>query len=128
VGNGGGVLSRMRVLDLGAGNGIMGESLIKLGVSRIAGIDILEDVRVAAERDRPGLYDAYYAIDLCEMSASLREEFADWRLNCMTAVAALGFGDIPARAFREAYNLIDENGWIAFNIKEAGLVEVAAGG
>ena len=41
----------------------------------------------------------------------------------MTTVAALGFGDIPAVAFREAYNLIDQNGWIAFNIKETFLDE-----
>ena len=33
-------------------------------------------------------------------------------------VAALGFGDIPPRAFMEAFNLIDARGWVAFNIKE----------
>jgi predicted TPR repeat methyltransferase len=118
VSNAGGGLSQMRVLDVGAGNGIMAEALIKLGVARIVGLDILEDAKLAAERDRPGLYDAYYALDLSKMSNGLREEFSEWHLNCMTTVAALGFGDIPARAFLEAYNLIDENGWIAFNIKE----------
>jgi len=33
-------------------------------------------------------------------------------------VAALGFGDIPPKAFVEAFNLISESGWVAFNVKE----------
>eukprot|EP01008_Symbiontida_sp_HLA12_P000748 NODE_1763_length_553_cov_1.725581_g1749_i0.p1 GENE.NODE_1763_length_553_cov_1.725581_g1749_i0~~NODE_1763_length_553_cov_1.725581_g1749_i0.p1 ORF type:complete len:105 (+),score=11.02 NODE_1763_length_553_cov_1.725581_g1749_i0:3-317(+) len=36
----------------------------------------------------------------------------------MVVVAALGFGDIPAKAFIEAFNLIKAEGWVAFNIKE----------
>jgi len=36
----------------------------------------------------------------------------------VTTVAALGFGDIPTEAFTEALNSIDEQGWVAFNIKE----------
>ncbi len=36
----------------------------------------------------------------------------------MTLVAALGFGDIPPHAFAEAFNLIGESGWLAFNIKD----------
>jgi hypothetical protein len=30
----------------------------------------------------------------------------------------LGFGDIPARAFLEAFNMVGKNGFVAFNIKE----------
>ena len=33
-------------------------------------------------------------------------------------MAALGFGDIPVRVFAEAFNLVDDGGWVAFNIKE----------
>lgn len=33
-------------------------------------------------------------------------------------MAALGFGDIPVLAFYEALNLVKEDGWVAFNIKE----------
>ena len=36
----------------------------------------------------------------------------------MVTVAALGFGDIPTKAFIEAFNIIKTRGWIAFNIKE----------
>ena len=30
----------------------------------------------------------------------------------------MGFGDIPPKAFINAFNMIDNSGWIAFNIKE----------
>src|SRR5690606_22112429 len=47
-----------------------------------------------------------------------REDIAWWSFDCLVTVAALGFGDIPPRAFIEAFNIIDREGWVAFNIKE----------
>ncbi len=113
----------LRVLDLGAGNGLMGEALKDYGVSRLLGVDIIPEARVAAERDRPHLYDAYYVTDFCRLGEDEREEFTSWGLNCLTTVAALGFGDIPPKAFMEAFNLIHPQGWVAFNIKESFLDE-----
>jgi hypothetical protein len=109
----------LRVLDLGAGNGMMGEALKKQGVSRMVGVDIITEARTATERDRPGLYDAYYVEDFCDLNDEKREEIASWSLDCLTTVAALGFGDIPPKAFIEAFNLIQPQGWVALNIKDA---------
>jgi SAM-dependent methyltransferase len=111
-------LNELRVLDVGAGNGIVGEELKKHGVSRLIGIDIIPEAREATERDRPGVYDAYYVVDLCSLSVEERDEIASWSPECLISVAALGFGDIPPRAFLEAFNLISKQGWVAFNIKE----------
>jgi hypothetical protein len=36
----------------------------------------------------------------------------------LVTVAALGFGDIPTQAFVNAFNLIDNNSWVVFNIKD----------
>lgn len=110
--------TELRVLDFGAGNGLMGEALNKYGVSRLVGVDIIPEAQKAAERDRVHLYDAYYVSDFCALTDAQKEEFAGWSLNCLTTVAALGFGDIPPKAFMEAFNIIDPTGWIAFNIKE----------
>ena len=110
--------SELRVLDLGAGNGMMGEMMNKSGVSRLVGIDIIPEAKTATERDRPGVYDAYYVSDLTALGDDDREELEQWSFNCLTSVAALGFGDIPPHAFMQAYNLVEENGWVAFNIKE----------
>jgi len=110
--------SELRVLDLGAGNGMMGEELKKVGVARLVGVDIIPEAREATDRDRPGVYDAYYVADFTALGEDDRDELRSWSLNCLTTVAALGFGDIPAKAFVQAFNLIEEHGWLAFNIKE----------
>jgi SAM-dependent methyltransferase len=111
-------LSELRVLDFGAGNGMMGEALKKHGVSRLIGVDIIPEAYEATVRDRPGLYDAYYVEDFTQLSEEKKEDIASWQCDCMVTVAALGFGDIPAKAFIEAFNIINTRGWIAFNIKE----------
>jgi predicted TPR repeat methyltransferase len=116
-------MSELRVLDLGAGNGMFGEQLHAVGIARVVGVDIADEALAACERDRPGIYDAYYVRDFGELDAATREELAAWQLDCLSCVAALGFGDIPARAFANAFNLIAPSGWIAFNIKETFLLE-----
>ena len=35
----------------------------------------------------------------------------------------MGFGDIPPKAFIEAFNIIQSEGWVGFNIKETFLNE-----
>lgn len=111
--------SGLRVLDLGAGNGMMAEELKKHGVSRMVGIDIIPEAYDATLRDRPGLYDAYYVEDFTNLNEETRNEIASWEFTCMVTVAALGFGDIPTKAFIEALNIIQNQGWVAFNIKES---------
>ncbi len=112
-------LNELRVLDLGAGNGMVGEELKKIGVSRLVGTDIIPEARDATERDRPGIYDSYYVMDFSSLKDGERDELNAWSLDCLVCVAALGFGDIPASAFLEAFNMIAKEGWISFNIKES---------
>lgn len=109
----------VRALDLGAGNGIVAETLRSHGVTDVWGVDILTQAKAAAERDRPGVYRDYLAGDICSLTDRERQMLADARLNTMTCVAALGFGDIPHKAFIAAVNLIEDGGLLAFNIKEA---------
>ena len=111
--------TELRVLDLGAGNGMMGEELKNHGVSRLIGVDIIPEAYEATVRDRPGLYDAYYVEDFTHLNEGTREDIASWQCDCMVTVAALGFGDIPTGAFIEAFNIITTEGWVAFNIKES---------
>lgn len=108
----------LRVLDVGAGNGMVGEEIAKLGVGHIVGVDIIPEAAMATERDRPGVYDDYFIVDLRDLDEAQRGEIAAHRLNCLLLVAALGFGDIPTAAFAAAYNLLETPSWLAFNIKE----------
>jgi predicted TPR repeat methyltransferase len=117
------LFNELRVLDLGAGNGMVGAELQKTGVSRLVGVDISAPAEVAVWRDRPGVYDDYHAIDMSAMTDVQHEYLESWRFNCLITVAALGFGDIPVRVFSEAFNLVEDGGWIAFNIKETFLAD-----
>jgi SAM-dependent methyltransferase len=110
--------ANLRVFDLGAGNGMVGEELADMGVEMIVGVDIIEEAAIATERDRPGIYEDYFVHDLTDLSDEDRAHLARFNFNTLCCVAALGFGDIPPVAFAEAYNLITGGGWIAFNIKE----------
>ncbi|HEV2773783.1 MAG TPA: hypothetical protein VGV57_13325 [Thermoleophilaceae bacterium] len=120
-------VSELRVLDVGAGNGMVGEELQGLGARTLVGVDIIEEAEMAAERDRPGVYDAYYTVDLTAMPSDVRHDLQRRDLNTLVTVAALGFGDIPPLAFAEAFNLITDHGWIAFNIKDRFLEEEESG-
>ncbi len=108
----------LRVLDLGAGNGMVGEELRRIGVQKLIGADIIPEAKMAAERDRPQLYDTFLVEDFTSLSAESTEALKKLNLNCLVTVAALGFGDIPPDAFSTAFNLIETGGWVAFNVKE----------
>jgi SAM-dependent methyltransferase len=118
----------LRALDFGAGNGMVAEGLADLGVDRIVGIDLLPEARDAALRDRPGLYEDYLAVDICDLHGDERAELEGHGCNLMTCVAALGFGDIPPAAFAEAFNLVASPGWIAFNLRERFLADADPAG
>lgn len=106
------------VLDIGAGNGMVGEQLVELGAGSVVGIDIIEAAAEALDRDRPDLYEDYHVADLTQLPAAVERSLKERRFNCMTVVAALGFGDIPPRAFANGYNLVANPALVAFNIKE----------
>lgn len=105
------------VIDLGAGNGYVAEELSTLGIDKFVGVDIYDEAAEAAERDRPGLYDDYVVGDLLNLPEESSKTLNRYDFNCMTCVAALGFGDIPTEVFAEAFNRVEEGGWIAFTIK-----------
>jgi hypothetical protein len=71
-------LNELRVLDLGAGNGMVGELL---DAARVIGVDISESARKACERDRPDAYDAYYVADMSRLDASTQTEMKSWQLD-----------------------------------------------
>jgi hypothetical protein len=106
----------------------MAEELAAIGVEHSVGVDILPEAKEAALRDRPGLYAGYHVADLTALPADERAELAEHRLNALTVVAALGFGDIPPDAFRTAYDLVDDGGWIVLTIKDAFLSDTDTSG
>jgi trans-aconitate methyltransferase len=111
--------STLNVLDLGAGNGIVGERLQKVGVRNVIGADIIPEAEMAAQRDRPEVYSDYIVADFTALDDVQKKALEEEKLNCLTTAAALGFGDIPPKAFAEALALIEVGGWIAVSIKDS---------
>ena len=87
-------ISELRVLDLGAGNGMMGEVLKRSGVARLVGADIIPEARDAAYRDRSTVYDDYYVADLM----NLEPDTLDWN----SCIEELGLSGLPRELARNS--------------------------
>ena len=114
----GALTTELSVLDVGAGNGLIGEQLRLIGARKLVGLDLIPEAAEAAGRDRPGLYDDYVVGDLCALQPDQVDLLEKASFNALTTVSALGFGDIPPRAFANAVNFIADDGWLAFNIRD----------
>ena len=117
-----------RVIDVGAGNGMVGDEMMEMGVESIVGVDIIPAAKAATQRDRPEVYADYHVADLTDLPEATEEQLLQVNANCLTTVAALGFGDIPPLAFAKALDLIATPGWLAFNLKEDFLREQDSSG
>lgn len=89
----------------------------------MVGLDIIDEARRAAERDRPGIYDAYVVADMCDPEPDVHRALLATEANCLTSVAALGFGDIPPSAFANTFNYVAVGGLIAFTLRDRFLGE-----
>jgi predicted TPR repeat methyltransferase len=119
----GGEPKAISAIDLGAGNGIVGERLREGGAARVVGVDILPEAKLAATRDRPAVYDDYVVDDHTRPTDETRARLAAANADTLVCVAALGFGDIPPLAYYHATNFVPVGGHLAFNIKEEFLDE-----
>lgn len=109
-------IDELKILELGAGSGLFGKALAKLGVTSITGIDIVPEAAAAANREYPGVYQEYLVEDLTQLSESNKNKLKEQNLNCLVCCSALSSGHIPVEAFIAALNLIQEGGWVMFNI------------
>ena len=62
-------------------------------------------------------------MDLCDIGKDEEDLLAKWSFNTLVTIAALGYGDIPSRAFVNAFNLLEDGSWIVFNTKDRFLTE-----
>ena len=86
----------MRVLDLGAGNGVSGVELAAAGVTPVAAVDLEPAARAATLRDRPGLYELVLTGDVTALPAADVEAIRALRPNGLTLVGALGNDHVSA--------------------------------
>ena len=109
----------LNVLDVAAGNGIVGAELRKQlaekpGIGRLIGTDLLESARSAALRDRPNVYDDYVAADLTHPQNSGLPSSSDVVVIC--AALGPGDGDLPLEAVDGAIPLLREGGLLTLTV------------
>jgi predicted TPR repeat methyltransferase len=104
----------VRILDVGAGNGVSGEALAARGMRPVVGLDILPAARDAALRDRPGVYDAYLAADLCALAPDEEQLIRDAAPNALACVGAVGAGHLPAEAVAAALELLPADALVTY--------------
>lgn len=115
----GNILGPLTILDVAAGNGIVGAELRnqladKPGIRSLIGTDLLESARSAALRDRPGVYDDYIAADLTQPQESQLPTSSDVVVIC--AALGPGYGDLPLEAVDGAITLLREGGLLALTV------------
>lgn len=107
----------LRALDIGAGNGLVGEALRARGVVEpFLGLDTEPAAKDAVERDRPGLYRDYFACGLDDVDVG--GLVADLGVNAIVGAGALGLGHIPPASFERAWSALPSGGWFAVTASE----------
>jgi hypothetical protein len=106
----------VRVLDVGAGNGVSGEAQSAEGLTPVVGVDILPEARLAALRDRPGLYELYLSTDLRELDTDAVREVRGLAPNALACVGAMGSGHLPAGALAAALDLLSGDALFAYSV------------
>lgn len=111
--------SGFRALELGAGSGAFGHELKHtLGIPHLEAIDICPEAAEAAERDRPGLYDAYHIDDLTGLSPQTEASLYASEFNVVAMASATGWGNhIPLAGFEQSFDLLVRGGWFIFHVK-----------
>jgi hypothetical protein len=101
----------VRVIDIAAGNGVSGEALRGAGLEPVLGTDIVPEARIAALRDRPGVYPEYLTLDLTALGAADAEHVRGLRANALTCVAPVAErpGAVPPAALAAAAALLADD-------------------
>lgn len=107
---------RLRVLDVGAGTGLVGELLREHSFSEIVGLDALTEARAACLRDRPGVYRDYLVGDLDEPAPELSAGLQAHQPSALIAAGAFGGTHAPPRALTNALALLPRGAPVAFTI------------
>ncbi|ETR72890.1 MAG: methyltransferase type 11 [Candidatus Magnetoglobus multicellularis str. Araruama] len=115
-------ISKLTILELGAGNGIAGERLKRSGAKKVYGVDIIEEARDAMNRERPDVYEKYFIEDLSMVSSETDKALKKIKFNCLFCSSALSH--ISPSAFSYAFNLMNNHAWIVLNLwKKSGFEE-----
>jgi hypothetical protein len=120
----------VRVLDLGAGNGVSGAALASAGMRPVVAVDREPQARAATLRDRPGLYELVLTGDAATLDATEIAAVRALRPNALTLVGALGNDHVGLAGLSAAARLLEPDALVAYAYPEyeddAGLLAALA--
>ena len=108
----------LRLLDLGAGTGLVGALVRDLGVGVVIGVDALPAARAACLRDRPGTYCDYLVGDLADPAPDLIARIQRLRPGGLIAAGSLGGTHAPASALLCALDMLPIGSPVVFTVDE----------
>jgi predicted TPR repeat methyltransferase len=108
----------LRVLDLGAGNGVSGSSLAAAGLRPVVAVDIEPAARPATLRDRPGLYDLVLTADVASLAEEDEAAIRALEPNALTLVGAIGNDHVGPAELRAAALLLTPEALVAYAYPE----------
>ena len=105
-----------RVLDAGAGTGVVGEHLVAAGFPPVWAVDLEPASARAVLRDRPGCHRDARALDLLALDDADRAWLAQVAPDVVTVAGAVGFGHLPAAALAVLADLLPAGGLLAVTV------------
>lgn len=99
-----------RILDVGAGTGIMGQQLHQLGYNHLTAIDISEGM--LAEAEKKNVYTALYQMVLGEVL-----DFSNNSFDGVIACGVFTYGHAPSNSFDELIRITKPGGYIIFTLR-----------
>ena len=99
-----------RVLDAGAGTGLVGESLKRLGYANIEALDL--SLGMLEEARKKNAYSAFHQMTLGETL-----DFPDGAFDATICVGVLTLGHAPASALYEMVRATRPGGHVAFSLR-----------
>lgn len=99
-----------RVLDAGAGTGLVGEILFHLGYRNLAAMDL--SLGMLEEARKKGIYQEFHKMTLGE-----HLDFPDQTFDAVISVGVFTVGHAPARSFDELVRITKSGGFIVFSLR-----------
>ena len=99
-----------KVLDAGAGTGLMGEALMKLGYERLTGIDLSRGMLKQAARRN--IYEELHRMVLGEPL-----DFETASFDAVVSVGVLTLGHAPASSLDEMVRVTRPGGYVIFTLR-----------
>ncbi|MGB3642782.1 MAG: class I SAM-dependent methyltransferase [Rivularia sp. (in: cyanobacteria)] len=99
-----------KILDVGAGTGLIGENFVKLGYRNIEAMDMNE--KMLSQAKTKNIYQGFH-----QQIMGKTLDFPNHAFDAISGVGVFTFGHAPAKSFDELVRITKPGGYIMFTIR-----------